>query len=123
MKIYLTAYNELFIIDSEQLLYLEADDHYTIVNYTSGAKFMVPFGLSRVEAAISDAFSAETERNPKAQSRYIIRVGRKFMLNMNRIFHISTMKQVVVLVDEHGENHSLHLPKPILRTLIDTLSP
>ena len=35
MRIFLTTYNELYIVDSEQLLYLEADDHYTMVNLNS----------------------------------------------------------------------------------------
>ena len=32
------------------------------------------------------------------------------------------MKQVLVLANAHGENFSLHLPKAVLRSLIDLLT-
>ena len=36
--------------------------------------------------------------------------------------NINTIKQVAVLTDDHGSNLTLHLPKHVLRTLIDTLN-
>lgn len=121
MRIFLTTYNELYIVDSEQLLYLEADDHYTMVNYTSGTRFMVPFGLSKVEVAISEAFAAASS-GENAPERTLIRVGRKFLINTKHVIHINTMKQVLVLANAHGENFSLRLPKAVLRSLIDLLT-
>ena len=121
MRIFLTTYNELYIVDSEQLLYLEADDHYTMVNYTSGTRFMVPFGLSKVEVAISEAFAAASS-GENAPERTLIRVVRKFLINTKHVIHINTMKQVLVLANAHGENFSLHLPKAVLRSLIDLLT-
>ena len=118
MRIFLTTYNELYIVDSEQLLYLEADDHYTMVNYTSGTRFMVPFGLSKVEVAISEAFAAASS-GENAPERTL---GRKFLINTKHVIHINTMKQVLVLANAHGENFSLRLPKAVLRSLIDLLT-
>lgn len=110
------------MIDCEQVTYLEADDHYTMVNYASGARFMVPFGLSRVELAIDSAFEAGAARGLASKQPYIVRLGRKYMVNTRRVFHINTVKQVVILVNGHGEHKALHLPKNILRTLIDSLT-
>ena len=93
MRIFLTTYNELYIIDSDQLLYLEADDHYTLVIYSSGTRFMVPFGLSKVEVAISEAFAAVSS-GANAPERTLIRVGRKYLINTQHVIHINTMKRV-----------------------------
>ena len=53
---------------------------------------------------------------------FIVRLSRKYMVNTRRIFHINTIKQVAVLTDDHGSNLTLHLPKHVLHTLIDTLN-
>lgn len=101
------------MIDLDRVMYLQADDHYTHVYYASGTHFMVPFGLSRVDDAISQQLSPD---------KFLIRLGRKYIVNTRRIFHINTVKQVVQLSDDHGANHSLHLPKPILHGLMQMLS-
>ena len=113
MRIVLSSYNEMYVIHCDSVLYMQADDHYTHVTYISGAHFMVPFGLSEVEKRL-DALSAE--------ERFLIRVGRKYIINLHHIFHVNTVKQVALLADANGKNHSLILPKPILRNLIEMLS-
>ena len=112
LKLHLGVYGELYVIDLGNILYLEADDHYTHVHYTSGTHFMVPFGMAKVEAAVAGRLGDD---------RFIIRLGRKYMVNTRRIFHINTIKQVAVLADDHGASITLHLPKHVLRALIDTL--
>lgn len=103
----------MFMIDLVKVLYMQADDHYTHVYYSSGTHFMVPFGLSKVEEAIS---------GHPAKEKFLIRLGRKYIVNKHRIFHVNSVKQVLQLSDEHGTNHSLRLPKPVLHKLMQMLS-
>ena len=110
----LSVYGEMYQIDFQRVMYLQADDHYTHVYYASGTHFMVPFGLSKMEAAISEKF-------PEAAS-YLLRLGRKYIVNTRRVFHINVVKQVLQVADDHGTHHSLTLPKPVLRALIHTMS-
>lgn len=105
-------YDELYVIDLEQVLYFQADDHYTHVYYASGTHFMLPFGLAKVEAAVAA---------PDAGGESFMRLGRKYIVNTRRVFHISTVKQVLMLSDNNGNTLSIHIPKPVLRTLIETL--
>lgn len=112
-KLHLGVYGELYVIDLDSILYLEADDHYTHVYYTSGTHFMVPFGMAKVEAAVAGRLG---------EGAFIVRLGRKYMVNTRRIFHINTIKQVAVLTDDHGSSVTLHLPKHVLRALIDGLN-
>ena len=104
--------HELYLIDCNNVLYLEADDHYTHVYYLSGAHFMLPFCLATVTDKIVNTFSQES---------FLVRVGRKFVINMHAIFHINTVKEVLLLMDAHGGNHSIHLPKKTLRELMDKM--
>ena len=112
-KIHFSVYGELYVVDLDSTLYFEADDHYTHIHYASGTHFMIPFGMAKVEAAVAERLG------PGA---FIVRLSRKYMVNTRRIFHINTIKQVAVLTDDHGSNLTLHLPKHVLRTLIDTLN-
>lgn len=104
--------NELYVIDCEKVLYLQADDHYTHVFYISGTHFMIPFGLSKVTERILAQYP---------DGCFLHRVGRTFVINTRMIFHINTVKQVVMLSDAHGENHSIHLPKQTLRSLMEAM--
>ena len=111
-KLILSIQGELYIIDLQKVMYLQADDHYTIVYYSTGAHFMVPFGLSKVEAAIAETCPDDYR---------FVRISRKYILNKSHIFHINVIKQTVHLTDEHGIGHALHTPKPALRELMTSL--
>ncbi len=107
-----SIYGELFRIDLENVMYFQADDHYTHVYLLSGGHFMIPFGLAKVEQAIEEAVSSD---------KYHLRMGRKYIINMRSVFHVNVMKQVVQLSDNHGAVCSLQMPKPVLRTIIDAI--
>lgn len=113
MRIVLSSYNEMYVIHCDSVLYMQADDHYTHVTYISGAHFMMPFSLSKVEQHIH---ALDTDE------RFLVRVGRKYIINLHHVFHVNTVKQIVLLADANGKHHSLTLPKQILRNLIVMLS-
>lgn len=109
----LSARDELYIIDLSKVLYLQADDHYTQVYYASGAHFFVPFGLARIEELIAAI--------PHAKD-HMLRLGRKYIVNLKGIFRISTVREMLYLFDDHGESVSIHISKPVLRSLMDMMS-
>lgn len=106
----LSAHDELYRIDLNQVLYMQADDHYTEVYYASGIHFMVPFGLVKIEALINNM--------PEARL-FHRRLGRKYIVNTQRIFRINTTKEMLYLNDDAGNSLPLHVSKPVLRTLMD----
>lgn len=110
----LSVYDELYIIDLDNAMYFMADDHYSHVYYASGTHFLIPFGLSKIEERLSAERSGD--------SFYYIRLGRRYIVNLHRIFYISTAKQQLILSDDHGQNHVLRISKPVLRSLHDMLS-
>lgn len=108
----LSAYDELYLIDLDKVLYLQADDHYTDVYYVSGAHFLLPFGLVKIEARLA---SLDKDRFR------LIRLGRKYIVNIRRVFRINTVKETLFLMDDLGNNVPLHISKPVLRSLIDDM--
>ena len=74
---------------------------------------MIPFGLAKVEAALS---------NKGRAGDAFLRLGRKYIVNIRRVFHVNAVKQVAVLADDHGTIYTLRLPKPVLRMLMEDIS-
>lgn len=109
-NLYLSAYDELYILDLSKVIYMQADDHYTDVYYSSGTHFLVPFGLIKVENCIAE--------RPEV-SNYLLRMGRKYIVNTRRIFRINTVKELLYLTDDSGNSIPLHISKPVLRNFID----
>lgn len=108
-KLCFGVYGELYIVDLNQVIYFKADDHYTHVCYASGTHFMIPFGLSKVEEAIQEK---------PLFCKQFVRLGRTYIVNLGSVFHINAVKQVLLVSDSHGVNHTIHLPKPVLRSLM-----
>lgn len=113
-RICLAAHDELFVLDLDKVVYFQADDHYTHVYYYADKPFMVPFGLSRIQATILAAGEP---------ANYIVRLGRKHIVNTRRIFRISTVRETIYLTDDAGERISIHVPKAALRPLITFMRP
>jgi DNA-binding LytR/AlgR family response regulator len=112
-KLYLCSYDELYVINLDELLYLEADDHYTNVCCTNGDSYMVPYGLSKIEQKITEKLGAGS---------HIIRLGRKYVINTHRLVRCSTIKEQLHLHNDLGEKVVLHISKPVLRSLIELLN-
>lgn len=110
----LSLHDELYLIDLQQTLYFMADDHYTHVFYASGLRFMVPFGLSRIE----ERLALQAIRHPHS----FIRLGRKHIVNLAAILNVSATKQQLTLLAQGGKTVSIQVSKPVLRDLLATLS-
>lgn len=112
-KIAFPAHNELYVVDCDSVLYMKADDHYTQVYYQSGEHFLLPFGLSSIEDKLVKTFADEC---------FLQRVGRTYIINTHAIFHINTVKEVVLLTDGSGTTHSIRISKQALRNLMDKIN-
>ena len=108
-NIYFRIYGEIYVVDLAQTMYFKTEDHYTHVYYLSGTHFMIPFGLQDIETEIS---------NKTEHCKYFIRSGRKHILNTKHIFHINTIKQIVMISDNQGTIHTINHPKNALKILI-----
>lgn len=112
MNLCFGARDELYLVNLDLVMYFQADDHYAYVFYTTGTKFLLPIGLSKIENTLAGQFP---HRSP------FLRLGRKYIVNIRCLFHINILKQTILLTDAHGNNHALHIAKPVLRDIISRL--
>lgn len=115
-RLCLNLHDELYLINLEQTLYFMADDHYTHVFYANGARFMLPFGLSRIEERFIQL--ANHVSHP------FKRLGRKYIVNTLAIHSINITKQTLTLLaggDKESKTQCLQISKPVLRDLLQTI--
>ena len=109
-KLCLSLHGELYVVDLDDVMCFMADDHYTHVYSSRGNNFMVPFSLARIEEKIQAKHCEHKNLAP---------LGRKYIININSIYHVNMMKQAVSLADNHGKVMTLNLSKAVLRLLMD----
>lgn len=107
----LKNHDEIYLIDLTLTQYFMADDHYTYVSYSTGANFMIPFGLGRIEELLAEMAMGSFKR-----------IGRKYIINLDTVHSISTPKLQLTMFTNSGKLVVLRLPKPVLRELVDSLS-
>ena len=112
-RLCLKSRDEVFFVDLARTLYIKADDHYAHVYYASGVHFMVPFSLGRIEELIITTLGADS---------FMRRMGRKYVVNTLRIFSANTVREQLCLVDDQGKTETIHVPKLVLRELIDDMT-
>ena len=113
MKMIYSNYGECYVVESEDIIYCQADDHYTHVYYDLDEHVMLPFGLAHIEEGV---------KKSEVIAKYLVRTGRKYIINLNKIFHVNMLKQEVVLLSNSGKHITLHVSRPACQTLMDILT-
>ena len=74
---------EIYMLNLDDALLFEADDHYTEIHNLYGNKIMVPFCLGEIEREIRTRFPDHNN---------LVRMGRKYIINKNRVFHMNALE-------------------------------
>ncbi len=111
-KLCLNLSGEMYMFNLNDIMFFEADDHYTVIRSSFGNKILVPFNLGSIEKKIKENF-------PWAV--HLMRLGRKFIINTKCIYHINASKQTISLADYYGKTLTLNVSKPVLRNLMDDM--
>ena len=112
-RLVLKGHDEIYLIDLNKVLYFLADDHYAHVYYTTGYHSMVPWGLSKIEDCLQEM---------GADASFMMRLSRKYIINVNRLQRVSTVKEAIALLDDVGNVVTLHVSKAALRENLEVLS-
>ena len=112
-RLVLKGHDEIYLIDLNKVLYFLADDHYAHVYYTTGYHSMVPWGLSKIEDCLQEMGS---------DASFMMRLSRKYIINVNRLQRVSTVKEAIALLDDIGNVVTLHVSKAALRENLEVLS-
>lgn len=114
-KLTLNTRDELLVIDTERLAYMQADGNYTHIHFMAGDRLAVSLGLAKMEALLAGAFPAGT-RSP------FYRLGRSLIINQRYLQNISLPRQKLILADGDGHRHDLTVHKAVLKEYKDLIT-
>lgn len=107
--------DEFLRVDIASIVYFEAEANYTRLVSFNGLSSLVFINLGKMEELLSLRF--------KDAPGTFARVGKRFILNLNYIYRINTLKQELTLSDQRSFTYNLSLSKVALKALRDLIAP
>ena len=97
--IYFNSRDELLRVETSSIVYFEADGNYTEIVLANGLKDIVCMNLAKMQRVISV--------NMKDKAARFVRIGKRFIINMNYVHHIHILQQSIVLSDQKTFSYNL----------------
>lgn len=107
--IYFNSRDKLIRLDFAKIAYIEGDGNYSYIIMSNKVKVCVCMNLSHMEEHLATQL--------KEQSKRLMRIGKRFIVNMNYIFQIDIQKQVLMLSDFEHFVYQLPISKEALKTV------
>lgn len=101
--------DELLRMDVENIVYFEANGNYTIVMCVNKLKACVGLNLTKTEEALNRQLGEQAQR--------FMRVGKRFIVNLNFVYSINVAKQHLILSDMRNFAFQLPISKDALRMM------
>lgn len=93
-RVYFNSRDKLIRLDVQKIVYFEGDGNYTYIVTANKHKLCITLNLAHTE----EALAAQLGDN----ARQFMRIGKRFIVNMNYIYQIDIQKQTLMLSDcEH----------------------
>ena len=108
-RVYFNSRDKLIRLDIQKIVYFEGDGNYTYIVTANKQKVCVTMNLSHTE----DALAAQLGTN----ANHFMRVGKRFIVNMNYIYQIDIQKQTLMLSDCENFLFQLPVSKEALKTV------
>jgi DNA-binding LytR/AlgR family response regulator len=89
--IFFNSRDTLFRVALFRIVYFEADKNYTNLHLTNGQKLVFTFGLGAMKDYL--------EKNMKEDAQSFVRIGKSLIVNLNYVYKIDILKQVLQLYD------------------------
>ena len=109
--LYLNSRDELYKIDITRIVFFEADGNYTGFTLCNGQNGSVCMNLAQMQKLIAE--------NLSDSAATFARIGKRHIINMNYVFHISLLKQRLTLSDGASFAYDLDISKEALKKLKD----
>ena len=112
--IYFNSRDELLRVETSSNGYFEADGNYTEIVLANGLKDIVCMNLAKMQRVISV--------NMKDKAARFVRIGKRFIINMNYVHHIHILQQSIVLSDQKTFSYNLKISKEALKSLKEIMT-
>ena len=90
----------LIRIDIQRIAYFESDGNYTYIVATNKLRSCLTMNLAHTEQALASQLGVQAHR--------FMRIGKRYIVNMQHIYQIDTLKQMLTLSD--GSSFVFQLP-------------
>lgn len=108
-KVYFNSRDRLIRLDIQKIVYFEGDGNYTYIVTANKQKVCVTLNLTHTEDALASQLGDV--------GRQFMRIGKRFIVNMNYIFQVDIQKQVLMLSDLDHFLFQLPVSKEALKTV------
>jgi DNA-binding LytR/AlgR family response regulator len=102
--IFFNSRDQLLRLDTQKIVYFEADGNLTYIVLANKLKATVSMNLSKMEEFLALQY--------KDKARLFMRIGKRFIINMNYIYSIQVARQKLILSDYNKTAQAGHLPAP-----------
>lgn len=109
--LYLNSRDEFYKIDFLKIVYFEADGNYTNIVLSNNVKGVVCVNLNHMQQLLIE--------NLQEKACIFARIGKRFVINLNYVYHIEVLKQKLSLTDGVNFIYQLPISKDALKKLKD----
>lgn len=107
--LYFNSRDRLIRLAISKIVYFEGDGNYTFVVTANKQKICLTLNLYHTELELANQL--------KEDSKHFLRIGKRFIVNMNYIFQVDILKQIIVLSDYDHFLIQLPVSKEALKTV------
>ena len=110
-RIYFNSRDKLIRLDVQKIVYFEGDGNYTYIITANKQKVCITLNLAHTEEALATQLGSNAKN--------FMRIGKRFIVNMNYIYQIDIQKQTLMLSDCERFLFQLPVSKEALKTVKD----
>ncbi len=109
MYIFFNSRDELQRIDVSKIVYFEADGNYTAIVMVNKLRASVCMNLGEMERTLAAQIGSE--------SKHFMRIGKRFIINMQYVYSINVLKQQLILSDYDHFAFQVSISKEALKKM------
>lgn len=107
--LYINTRDELLRFDCSKIVYMEGDGNYTNIVLVNKLRTSVCMNLSELQRLISESM--------KERASMFVRIGKRFIVNINFIYQIHVLRQVLTVTDGVNFAFQLGISKEALKQM------
>lgn len=107
LLVYFNSRDKLIRLDAQKIIFCESDGNYTYIATPNNQKICITMNLSHTEEAMATQLGKVAKQ--------FMRIGKRFVVNMNYIYQIDIQKQKLLLSDCERFVFALPISKEALK--------
>ena len=108
-RIYFNSRDRLIRIDIQKIVFFEGDGNYTYIVTANKQKVCLTINLAHTEEALASQLGDAAKQ--------FMRIGKRFIVNMNYIYQVDIQKQMLMLSDCEHFLYQMSISKEALKAV------